>query len=203
MAWQIAGDYFETCSCTFLCPCLPSNLTAPPTKGYCYFGFVFHIDRGRYDGQTLDGLNFAVVGHHPRAFGEGDVSVGVVLDERASETQQNAITAIASGQAGGPMAALSPLIGRFLGTTVKPIHYEKSGLTRSVSIPGVLDQAVEGVASPARAGEPLYLENTVHPANSRVALARATRSQLNAFGLTWEDTSGENNGHFAPFDWKG
>jgi predicted metal-binding membrane protein len=22
IAWQVAGDYFETCSCTFLCPCI-------------------------------------------------------------------------------------------------------------------------------------------------------------------------------------
>lgn len=202
-SWQITGDYFETCSCTFLCPCLPSNFAAQPTKGDCYFGFVWHIERGRHGNVALDGLNFAVVGLAPGPFGAGNLSVGVVLDERATPEQQQAITAIASGQAGGPMAALAPLIGKFLGTQVKPIHYQKNGMTRSVSIPGALDQAVEGVASPAKPGEPLYLDNTAHPVNPRMALAHALRSHLNAFGLQWDDVSGQNNGHFAPFNWQG
>src|SRR5256885_1473898 len=34
MAWQIRGEYFETCSCDFLCPCPTSNLTARPTQGW-------------------------------------------------------------------------------------------------------------------------------------------------------------------------
>jgi hypothetical protein len=34
-------------------------------------------------------------------------------------------------------------------------------------------------------------------------LAKATGSRLHAFGLDWEDASGGNNAHFAPFDWRG
>jgi hypothetical protein len=202
-SWQIAGDYFESCSCTYLCPCIPSNLTAPPTRGHCYFAFAFHVDRGQYGGLRLDGLSFAVVGYTPGVMAQGNASVGVVLDARASREQQEALTAIASGQAGGPMAALGPLITNFLGAEAKPIRFEKQGMTRSLSIPGVLEQAVEGVSSPAKAGEPLYIENTVHPANSRLALATAKHSRLHAFGLDWEDTTGRNNGHFASFTWQG
>jgi len=25
---------------------------------------------------------------------------------------------------------------------------------------------------------------------------------MHAFGINWDDTSGKNNGHFAPFAWK-
>ena len=137
-SWQLSGDYFETCSCDFLCPCLPSNLAAQPTMDYCNFAMVFHIDQGRYGDLALDGLHFAVVGHTPTVMSQGNWSVGVILDERATAEQQQALTAIASGQAGGPMAPLGPLIGTFLGTTVKPIHYQRNQLQRSVSIPGVL-----------------------------------------------------------------
>jgi hypothetical protein len=42
----------------------------------------------------------------------------------------------------------------------------------------------------------------VHPASARLALAKATASHLHAFGLDWDDTSGNNNGHFAPFNWR-
>ena len=100
------------------------------------------------------------------------------------------------------MAALGPLITKMLGVEAKPIHFEKKDMRCSVSIPGVLDQAVEGVPSPVKQDEPLYLDNTVHPANARLALAKATRSHLHAFGIDWDDTSGKNNGHFAPFNWQ-
>lgn len=201
--WEITGDYFETCSCEYVCPCVPSNLAARPSKGDCYFAFAFQVDRGRYDDVALDGLRFAVVGNTPGVMGEGRWAVGLIVDERAKPEQQQALTAIASGQAGGPMAALAPLIGTFLGVEARPIRFEKSGMTRSVSIPDVLDQAVRGVESPVKAGEPLYIDNTLHPANSRLALARAERSHLRAFGLSWDDASGKNNGHFAPFKWQG
>lgn len=200
-SWRVSGDYFETCSCDFLCPCLPSNLAARPTQGHCNFAFVFHVDQGRYDGVALDGLNFAVLGHAPGVMAQGNWSVGVVTDARASAEQQQAITAIVSGQAGGPMAALAPLLGKFLGVESQPIHYTKDGLKRSVSIPGVLDQAVEGVPG-TKADEPLYIDNTLHPANARLALAKAVRSHVHAFGITWDSTGGRNNGHFAPFTWQ-
>ena len=39
--------------------------------------------------------------------------------------------------------------------------------------------------------------------NTRLALAKATRSIFNVFGIQWKDTSGMRNGHFAPFAWMG
>jgi hypothetical protein len=200
--WQVSGEYFETCNCDYLCPCIPANLTGKVTHGYCDFAAVFHINQGKYDSVSLDGLNFVVIAHCPGpAMSDGNISVGLITDERASSQQQDALVQIGSGQGGGPMAALGPLVSAMLGVEAKAIHFEKDGMRCSVSIPGVLDQAVEGVAG-GNPNEPLYLNNTVHPANPRVALAKATRSHLHIFGINWDDTSGQNNGHFAPFNWK-
>jgi hypothetical protein len=201
-AWQISGDYFETCNCDYLCPCITTNLAGQPTKGHCDVAMVFHIDQGQYGNIRLDGLSFAVLAHAPDVMGKGNWSVGLITDDRATPDQQQALIAIASGQAGGPTAALAPLLGQFLGAEAKPIHFQKHGLSRSVSIPGILDQACEGVPSPVEADAPLYVDNTLHPANARLALAKATRSHLHAFGIDWDDTSGQNNGHFAPFNWR-
>ncbi len=202
IAWQLSGEYCETCSCDFLCPCLPSNLAATPTRGECFFLFGFDISQGRYGGVGLDGLKFAVVGRTPGIMLNGDWSVGVIVDERATVEQSQALTAIASGQVGGPMAALGPLVGTFLGVQRAPIRFTKTGLQRSVVIPGLLEQELTGVESGVKPGEPIYVDNTLHPANSRLALARASRSHLSAFDLRWEDTSGRNNGHYAPFSWR-
>jgi hypothetical protein len=201
-AWHISGDYFETCSCDYVCPCIPTNLAGKPTKGHCDFAFVFQIDQGRFGSVALDGISFAVVGETPSVMGEGNWAVGLIVDDRASGEQRDAITGIASGQAGGPMAALGPLIGRVLGVASRPIRGEKDGLRSAASIPGVLGEAVEGVESAVKPGEPLYIDNTLHPANARLALGRATHSHLHAFGLNWDDTRGRNNGHFAPFAWR-
>ena len=199
--WQINGEYFEACSCDFVCPCLTSGLAATPTKGHCDAGLVFRVERGRYGGSTvLDDLSFAVLLHTPGPMIAGKWTVGVILDERASPEQREALTTIASGQGGGPMAALGPLIGHFGGAEARPIKIEKSGMRRSVAIPGVLDIAIEGVAG-AKPGEPIYFDNVGHPAATRLALAKASRGHMHAFGINWDDTSGRNNGHFAPFAW--
>jgi hypothetical protein len=113
--WQVSGQYYETCSCDFVCPCLPGGLAVRPSKGSCTFAMAFAIERGIYGTVSLDGLGFIVLGFTPEAMGKGNWSVGLVADERASAEQRDAITAIASGAAGGPMAALSGLIGNFLG----------------------------------------------------------------------------------------
>jgi hypothetical protein len=200
--WQISGEYFEACSCDSVCPCPTSGLAARPTKGSCDAGLVFRIDRGQHDGTRLDGLCFAILLHTPGPMIEGNWTVGVIVDERASAPQREALTAIASGQGGGPIAALGPLVGHFGGAEARPITFEQRGLHRTVSIPGVLALAVDGIPG-ARADEPIYLDNVGHPAATRLALAKASRSHMHGFGIDWDDTSGRNNGHFAPFAWTG
>ena len=58
MAWKMSGDYMETCNCTFLCPCLPSNMVERPTEGDCKAAVALRI-----------GSDFARVGEeHATAF---------------------------------------------------------------------------------------------------------------------------------------
>ena len=199
--WRIEGQYMETCNCSFICPCIGSNLTATPTEGDCKAAVAMRIDSGEKDGVKLGGLSFIVLLHSPKAMAEGDITVGLIIDERASDQQAEAITAIATGAAGGPMGALGPLVGRMAGVERRPIRFEMDGLKRSVRAGELLEQACEGVPGPARPGEPIKLENTCHPVSSTLALAKATRSSMHAFGIDWDDASGTRNGHFAPFAW--
>ena len=201
--WRIEGQYFETCNCSFVCPCISSNLAARPTEGDCKAAITMRIDRGQKDGVKLDGLSFIVLMHSPKAMAEGNIAVGLIIDERATDQQVEAIGAIASGAAGGPMAALAPLVGRMAGIEKRPIRFEQSGLKYAVTAGELIDQALEGVPGPARPGEPIYLDNTCHPVNAKLALAKAVRSKFHAFGIDWNDSSGTRNGHFAPFTWSG
>ena len=202
-AWHVHGQYYETCSCDFVCPCVPGQLTVRPTKGTCTFAMAFRIDSGSYGSVSLDDLGFIVVGFTPEEMGKGNWSVGLVTDERASTEQREAITAIASGAAGGPMAALSGLIGKFLGVESAPITFERNGVKWSGKAARLVDMAAQGAMgiNPG-ATEPLYLENTGHPAADRFALAHAVKSHVDALGLSWDDASGKNNGQYAPFAWR-
>ena len=201
--WRIQGQYMETCNCNFICPCIGSNLTALPSEGDCKAAIAMRIDKGDKDGVKLDGLAFIVLMHSPKAMAEGNITVGLIIDERASEKQSEAIQAIATGAAGGPMAALGPLVGKMAGVEKRPIRFEHDGMKFAVTAGDLIDQALEGVPGPARPGEPIYIDNTGHPVNSKLALAKATRSRFNAFGIRWDDASGTRNGHFAPFAWSG
>jgi hypothetical protein len=203
-AWKVSGQYYETCNCDFVCPCVPGQLAVSPTKGSCTFAMAFQVDRGSYGSVPLDGLGFIVLGFTPEVMGKGNWSVGLIADERASVEQRDAITAIASGAAGGPMAALSGLIGKFLGVESAPIRFDRDGAKWSVQASRLVDMAAEGAMgiNPA-ATEPLHLENTGHPAADRFALAHASRSHVHALGLAWDDVTGKNNGQYAPFSWQG
>lgn len=175
-----------------------------PTKGSCTFAMAFQIERGSFGTVSLDGLGFIILGLTPEAMGKGNWSVGLIADARASAEQRDAITAIASGSAGGPMAALSALVGTFLGVESAPIRFDRTGIKWSVTAAKLVDMAAEGALGVnPNATEPLYLDNTGHPAADRLALAHAMKSHVDALGLSWSDTSGKNNGQYAPFSWRG
>lgn len=201
--WQITGQYMETCNCSYICPCIGSNLAAMPTEGNCKAAIAMKIDKGEKDGVSLDGLAFIALMYSPGAMIDGDFKVGLIVDDRANDDQTAAIAAIAGGGEGGPMAMLAPLVGEFAGIEKRPISFEKDGMSYRVKAGELIDQAIEGVPSMTAEGEPIYLENTAHPVSSRLALAKATNSEFHAFGIDWSDASGTRNGHFAPFSWNG
>lgn len=200
--WHLSGDYFENCSCSVLCPCLMSAaapLTARPTEGYCNVPLVFHIDSGRYGEVSLDDLNVFVILHSPGVMADGNWSAGTYIDERADPEQTEALTAIFSGAAGGPMAAFVPLIGKNLGVVKAPIRYRNEGKRRSAEIPGVLQMAVDPLPTMHPSGE--MWVNIGHPVSpDRMGLA--VGSVGNTFsdrGMHW-DNSGKN-GLYATIRW--
>ena len=87
--WQVRGQYCETCSCDFVCPCIRGGITVSASKWSCTFAMAFKVDRGTYGTVSLDGLGFIVLGFTPEAMGKGNWSVGLVTDDRASAEQRD------------------------------------------------------------------------------------------------------------------
>ena len=198
--WSIQGEYLENCNCDVLCPCIHSGMQAKPTEGTCDVPLLFHIGRGNYGDVRLDGLNVMNLLHTPGPMGEGNWSVALYIDERTDDRQREALEGIFSGQVGGPMAAIAPLITNFLGVKFVPIEYRSEGKKRGGSIPDILDMEVEAITG-ADSEEPIWIDNAPHPASTRLAVARSTKGKYTDHGFNWDNTG--KNGHYATIEWAG
>ncbi|MGE0258976.1 MAG: DUF1326 domain-containing protein [Alphaproteobacteria bacterium] len=200
--WSLRGEYMESCNCDYLCPCIYTNPQGPATHDHCTALMAFRIDEGRSGAMRLDGLKFAFVIRSGKVMADGNWAFGVVVDGAADPDQRLALGKIASGEAGGTPAVIRQnLVGDFRGIEFQPIDFTIAGLTRRVAIPGLVSFEIEGVLSRNRGGDPYYIDNTGHPANRRLALARSTETHVHAFGLDLDLSARGNNGHFAPFSW--
>jgi hypothetical protein len=200
--WTMLGEYMESCNCDYLCPCVYTNPQGPVTYDHCTAALVFRIDAGSYGETKLDGLSFALVIRSGKVMADGNWVFAGVVDERADDAQRQALAAIVGGEAGGPPGFIRDnLVGDFRGIAFKPIEFSLDGLKRSTVIGDAVSFEIEGVTPRNRPGESLYIDNTTHPANRRLALARSKETHIHGFGLDMDIVGKGNNGHFARFAW--
>src|ERR687887_543809 len=157
MSWTLAGSYFETCSCDVVCPCTAS-LALGATKDRCNATLIFHIRNGDVDGTDVSGLTVAAIADTPKVMTEGNWRIGVFIDAAASDEQAEKLGGVFSGQLGGPMEALGPLIGENLGAERAPIEVREDGLRHSVRIGEAVDFEIEDIVPfGVESGEPARL----------------------------------------------
>ena len=189
MSWKMAGSYFETCSCDVVCPCTAS-LSFGATHDYCRVVLVFHVDEGDVEGVDVSGLSVAAVAETPKVMTEGNWRLGVFIDADASEEQAEKLGGVFSGALGGPMEALGPLIGENLGVERAAIEVQEDGLKHSVKIGDAVDFEVEDIVPfGVESGKPAQLVGIFHPAGADLTIAHATRSRIDAFGISYEGKS--------------
>jgi hypothetical protein len=189
MPWKLDGSYFETCSCNVVCPCTAS-LAFGATLDRCRVTLVFNVKTGEIEGTDVSGLVVAAVADTPKVMTDGNWRLGVFIDANASDEQAEKLGGVFSGALGGPMEALGPLIGENLGVERASIEVREEGLTHSVKIGDSVDFEVEDVVPfGVESGEPARLSGIFHPVGSELTIAKATRSQIDAFGISYEGKS--------------
>ena len=193
--WHIEGEYFESCNCEVLCPCLLSAAQARPTEGHCDVVLAFHIKQGNYGKVDISGLSAVHALTTPGPMAKGGGTLAVYVDNKASEEQCVALESIFTGAAGGPPALFGPMISKVLPTKSVPISYSSDGKQFHVTIPNVADVAIEGIQG---AGQ-IWFENIVHPASRKIAAAKGTSSHYSDHSMKFENSG--RNGHFAPISW--
>ena len=202
MAWRVEGTYTESCNCDVVCPCAATAFAAPATYERCNAVLAFHIDSGEVDGTDVSDISVVLVLDSPRQMSEGNWRVGMFMDKRASDEQAERLAGVFSGQMGGPLANLAPLIGENLGMEVAPIEYIDEGLRHRFKVGDAIDVEIEDLVSPFDPDGPLpKLTETRHPANSTLTPARSVSARVQGLGI---DFSGEGkSGLSAPFSWAG
>lgn len=197
MSWNLKGSYIETCSCELMCPC---NLSFDhgATYDFCRATLVFDIGEGEIEGTEIGGLKVAVIIDTPKVMTEGNWRVGVFIDAQATDEQAEKLGQVFSGQLGGPMELLGPLIGDILGVERARIDVHRDGLQHSVRIEDAIDFEIKDIVPfGVETGEPVRFSGMFHPAGSDLTMAEAQRSQINAFGIEYEGKSGLSTPEFS------
>jgi hypothetical protein len=196
MAWKLSGQYVETCSCELMCPC-NTSLDHGATYDYCRVVLVFDVKQGEVDGVDVSGLTVAAIADTPKVMTEGNWRLGMYVDDRASDDQFNKLVGVFSGQLGGPMAALAPLVGEILGVERAPIEVVHDGLRHSVKVGDAIDFEIEDIVPfGVTNGQPVRFNGMFHPVASDLTMAEAKRSRINAFGITYEGKTGLSTSSF-------
>jgi hypothetical protein len=198
MSWKLEGSYFETCSCDAVCPCTAS-FSLPATHDRCRVTLVFNVQDGEVEGTDVSGLKVAAVADTPKVMSDGNWRLGVFIDGAASDEQADKLGAVFSGALGGPMEALGPLVGENLGVQRAPIEVREEGLRHSVRIGDAVDFEIEDVVPAGGDGQqPVRLTGVLHPAGTELNVARATRSNIDAFGISYQGNAAFSR---SPFSW--
>ena len=197
MSWTLKGEYVETCSCELMCPC---NLSFDhgATYDFCRVVLVFDIREGAVDGTDVAGRTVAMIADAPKVMTEGNWRVGVFVDDHASDEQLERLVQVFSGQLGGPMAGLAPLIGEMLGVERASIEVVHDGHSHSVRIGSGIDFEIEDIVPfGVESGEPVRFSGMFHPVGSDLTMAEARRSSIDAFGISYEGKTGLSKSGFS------
>jgi hypothetical protein len=111
------------------------------------------INKGHFEGTTLDGLVFAATVDFPGALHEGNGQLQPIIDERATPEQRQALFNIMSGKyasEGTLFQILSLIVTKIHDPVFAPFEFsfDKTGRVARVVAKGVLETEVEPIKNP-------------------------------------------------------
>lgn len=149
--WEIRGHELANCNCSYACPC---QFNALPTDGTCQAAVGYQVEEGRFGDVRLDGLRMAATYKWPGAVHEGNGEMQLVIDERASPEQRNALQKIMTGEDTKEMATMWWIFAAMCPTRhetlFKPIEMsvDVDGRRGSVVVKDVFETTAEPIKNP-------------------------------------------------------
>jgi hypothetical protein len=168
------------------------------TYDYCRVVLAFNIKQGDVDGTDIGGRKVVLIADSPKVMTEGNWKLGVYIDDGASDEAFDKLVQVFSGQLGGPMGALVPLVGEMRGVERASVDIDDDGLIHRVSVGDSIDFEIEDIVPfGVETGEPVKFNGMFHPIGSDLTMAEAKRSRINAFGITYEGKTGLSKSEFS------
>lgn len=161
------------------------------------------IAEGHFGAVRLDGVRFAAAFSFPGAIPEGNGTLQLILDERTTTEQREAVLAMTSGSEGGTIfeifSAVAPNRPSPLVLTVE-IDADRQRRTARLSLPGVVEYRAEPIKNPVTGEE--------HRAQIRLPdgfeykeaeMGNTTLLKVNAGPITFEHRN--SYAQFNAFEW--
>lgn len=193
MGYQLTGTYLAHCDCKQVCPCA---IDEQPTgrDDECHGLIVASIDTGSLEGTDVSGVNVALAYSAPGKLSAGDLSMGLVVDEGASDDQVAALERIFKGEEGGMFGEFGALTSNWLGVDRAAIAFS-DGDEPSAKI-GDTDVEFEAKRDPD--GTVTTMSNTPFGLAPTFTLGKSSGTS-GLFGESFE----ANYGEAAKFEWAG
>jgi len=184
--YQLEGTLLEACNCGVLCPCWVGE---NPDEGECFAFNAYHFNRGQIRGIDVSGLNLVEIVHIPQnVLIPNSWRVVLLVDEKGTPKQREAIVGAFTGRFGGPLADVAGLVGEVLGIEYPPITHKVVGGRGTMLIPGVLEAELEPYRGPdgtiTTVRDSLF--STVPGSPAYAAKASKNWVHLDKYGLSWE-----------------
>jgi hypothetical protein len=193
--WHIRALEINTCNCDFGCPC---QFNARPTRGDCRAAVAMRILSGHFGEVRLDGVTWAQLIAWPGPIREGGGEVQLVIDDRASRPQVDALFRILKGEETEPGATIFSVLAATIDRVHKPIfaaiefEHDLAARRGRFAIPGLLEAIVEPIRNPVTGAEHrvrVVLPDGFEYREAEFAASR-TRAADAAVPLEWQDRHG-------------
>ncbi|MBI1885572.1 MAG: DUF1326 domain-containing protein [Chloroflexi bacterium] len=192
MAYKLEGTILEVCTCNILCPCWVGE--DPDGDGTCDAVIAYNVDRGSINGTDVSGRTLAILAHAPGNVLQGNWKAVLVVDDKATEAQQQALVDVWTGKLGGPVADMAQLISEVVGVERVPVTYEIHEGKGTLRIGSLVEAEMEPYRGPT--GQVTTLNGsvftTIPGAPAWVAKASKYRRSTSKYGINDVDLQGHN-----------
>jgi hypothetical protein len=197
--WEITGEFFESCNCQAICPCVTLS---PPTQGECKALVGWSITSGKSGDHDLSGRKVMLAVHTPGPMTEGNWRVALYIDDGASGAQMDELTGIFAGQKGGHFEILGSFIGEVAGVKQVPLEIVVDGKSRTLRVPDIAETSVTAIEG--HDGKDVTVTDTplaVVPGGAQT-VARSNGLTYRDFDFDWVHADGSSS-LMAPFTYQG
>ncbi len=186
--YNLQGTLLEACSCDVMCPCWVGE---NPDKGTCDAFVAYHYDSGEINGVDVSGLSMIMLAQIP-----GNILIPktwkliVLVDDRATDEQVQALTDAYTGKLGGPLADLAQLVGELVALERVPISHQVVGGAGTLKAGTYITAAMEPFRGPDGSVTTLRdsIFSTIPGSAAYISKASYHRVDATKFGPNWSWT---------------